>query len=133
MKKAKKGYIILALVLLGSLSVNAYCSPEWDEFLRHPNKEAFVVLENYIAISSQRCHSDITPIQKHRTQLFELTREGSPSAFCAALGTVGNPSEMAAVCYKDLLAIRQRLKHSEGFVLAQYQGAPVDAPQTARH
>lgn len=35
------------------------------------------------------------------------------------LGTVGNPGEMAAACYKDLLAIRQRLKQSEGFALAQ--------------
>lgn len=44
------------------------------------------------------------------------------------LGSVGNPSEMAEACYKDLLAIRQRIKQSEGFVLAQ-QGAPADAPQ----
>ncbi len=47
------------------------------------------------------------------------------------LGTVGNPSEMAAACYKDLLAIRQCMKQSEGFALAQ-QGAPADAPQAAR-
>lgn len=39
------------------------------------------------------------------------------------LGTVGNPGEMAAACYKDLLAIRQRLKQSEGFALAK-QGTP---------
>lgn len=46
------------------------------------------------------------------------------------LGTVGNPGEMAAACYKDLLAIRQRLKQSEGFALA-IQGIPADAPQAA--
>jgi hypothetical protein len=35
------------------------------------------------------------------------------------LGTVGSPSEMAVACFKDLIAIHERLYLSEGFVLAQ--------------
>lgn len=46
------------------------------------------------------------------------------------LGTVGNPSEMAAACYKDLLAIRRSIRQSEGFALIQ-QDAPAVAPQAA--
>lgn len=42
------------------------------------------------------------------------------------LGSVGNPGKMAEACYKDMLSIRQRIKQSQGFILAQ-QGAPADA------
>ena len=45
-------------------------------------------------------------------------------------GTVGNPGEMAAACYKDLLSIRQSLKQSEGFALAK-QYTPADVPLVA--
>ena len=85
MNKSKKRRIIFSIVLLGGLSVNADCSSEWDEFLRHPNKETLVVLEKSIAASPKRCRSDIPPLQRHRTQLSELICEGSPFAFRAAL------------------------------------------------
>lgn len=63
-------------------------------------------------------------------ELIEMFEDKFSDMKLSFRGTVGNPSEMAAACFKDLLAIRQRLKQSEGFALAQ--GAPADAPQAAR-
>ena len=83
--KSKEGCLILSLTLLGSFSINAYCSSHWDEFLKQPDKDALVELENTITASTQRCSSDVAPAQKHRTQLFELIRKGNQSAFRAAL------------------------------------------------
>jgi hypothetical protein len=85
MRKFKRGCLILLLAFLGSLSVNAYCSSQWDEFLRQPNKDALVALENTIEASAQPCKPDVAPVQKHRTQLFELIRGGNAYAFSAAL------------------------------------------------
>ena len=83
--KKFEGCLILSLVLLGAFPVNAYCNTRWDEFLEHPNKDALVTLENTITASAQRCSPNVAPVQKHRTQLFELIRGGNESAFRAAL------------------------------------------------
>lgn len=58
-------------------------------------------------------------------EMFETKFSDMKQSF---LGTVGDPGEMAAACYKDLLAIRQRVKQSVGFSLAQ-QGAPTASYQ----
>ncbi len=85
MRKFKRECPILSLVLLGCLSVNAYCSSQWDDFLLHPDKDALMALENNITASAQRCSPDVAPAQKQRTKLFEFIRGGNPFAFNAAL------------------------------------------------
>lgn len=85
MVSAKRRFLILSLVLLGSLSVNACNSSHWDDFLLKPDKDTLIALENIIEESPQLCSPAIAPMQKHRTQLFELIRGGNPSAFSAAM------------------------------------------------
>ncbi len=85
MKKSREVCFILLSVLLGSLPVSAHCGSQWDEFLRHPDKDKLVTLEETIKTSAQRCSSGVAPVQKHRTQLFKFISRGNPSAFHAAL------------------------------------------------
>jgi hypothetical protein len=85
MKTSKGTILVLSLAALASFYGNAYCCSRWDVFLREPDKDALVVLENTVIASEQRCSQDVAPAQKQRSKLFELIREGNPSAFRAAL------------------------------------------------
>ena len=91
MKKSKKRYLILSLLLFVCLSTNAYCSSQWDKFLKQPDKEALVMLEKSIATSAQRCNwgdpsnMDVAPTEKQELQLFHLVSTGNQTAFHAAL------------------------------------------------
>ena len=60
-------------------------------------------------------------------EMFETKFSDMKSSFG---GTVGDPKQMAAVCYRDLIQIAERLKQSKGLRAAQ-QGAPADAPKAA--
>jgi hypothetical protein len=83
--------LILLSVLFCSFSVNACSSPKWEEFLKEPDKDSLVRLENAISASAQRCswgkpdNPDIAPTDKQNIQLFELITRGNESAFHAAL------------------------------------------------
>lgn len=82
----KISIITCLMSALGILVIsNAYCSSTWDEFFLQPDKNAVLVLENAIVMSKEHCSQDISPSQKHRTQLFALISGGNPWAFRAAL------------------------------------------------
>jgi hypothetical protein len=91
MKKFKKRYLILSLLLLVCLSTNAYCNEHWASFLKQPDKKALVVLKKSIATSAKSCgwgnpsNAAVAPTEKQELQLFHLISTGNMSAFQAAL------------------------------------------------
>lgn len=91
MSKMETWRIISSLMLLGSFSVHADGSSLWEEFLKVPDKDALVILENAIGESAQRCdwgnpsNLSVAPTKKQAGRLFKLVSEGNESALRAAL------------------------------------------------
>src|SRR5271157_1242906 len=91
MKKYKKKYLILSLLLLLGLSTNAYCNEHWANFLKQPDKKALVILGKSIAVKAQQCNwgdpnnAIVAPTEKQDLQLFHLIGTGNLTAFQAAL------------------------------------------------
>ena len=52
-------------------------------------------------------------------ELVEMFETKTADMKLSFLGTVGNPKEMAAACYQDLLTVHRRLKQCKGLALAQ--------------
>jgi hypothetical protein len=91
MKKSKKKYLILSLLLLVCVPANAYCGEHWANFLKQPDKKALVALEKSISVNAQKCNwgdpnnAIVAPTEKQEFQLFDLIGTGNLSAFQAAL------------------------------------------------
>ena len=90
MKICNIKYLILSFVVFGGCSVNAYSGMYWDEFLKQPDKESLVRLENEISTSAKHCswgdpkNSDVVSVEVGQ-QLFRLIAKGNEFAFRVGL------------------------------------------------
>src|SRR5690554_4485585 len=90
MKNYNVKCLILLFAIFGGCSANAYSGVYWSEFLKNPNKESFVELENNISLSAKRCswrypeNRDVVSVETGQ-QLFRLIAKGNKFAFRAGL------------------------------------------------
>ena len=80
----------MALAFSSVCCGNAFGQEPWDQFLRKPDKNSFVVLQSAISESAQSCgwgspnNESVAPARK-RTMLFRWIADGNESAFRAGL------------------------------------------------
>lgn len=75
---------LFALLVFGSY-VHAHSNSFSDEYLRIPDEKASAALEKTVAASREPCGSSTKPSEEQEYLLFELIRDGNPSALRAAL------------------------------------------------
>lgn len=82
--------LILSFAVFGGCSVNAYSDMHWDEFLKKPDEDSFVELEDEISVSAERCNwgnpknRDVVSVEAEQ-QLFRLIANGDEFALRAGL------------------------------------------------
>lgn len=85
-----KKVLILLFAVFGGCAVNAYGGVHWDKFLKQPDKESLVELEDALSESAQRCswgnpgNRDVVSIETGQ-KLFNLIGKGNGFSFRVGL------------------------------------------------